>query len=53
VAPGSAPTDRGDPLRVRRMVAGEIVSYDDCMDPIAMAALLGRTPDLVAALEAT
>jgi hypothetical protein len=28
------------------------VSYDDYMDPIAMATLLGRTPDLVAALAA-
>jgi uncharacterized protein len=32
---------------------GEIVSYDDYMDPIAMAALLGRTDDLVAALRAS
>ena len=31
---------------------GEIVSYDDYMDPIAMAALLGRTHELAAALTA-
>ena len=37
-------------LAVVRVRDGEIVSYDDYMDPIAMAALLGRTPDLVAAL---
>jgi len=30
---------------------GEIVSYDDYMDPIAMAALLGRTDELAAALQ--
>ncbi|TQM05930.1 nuclear transport factor 2 family protein [Pseudonocardia kunmingensis] len=39
-------------LGVIRVRGGEIVSYDDYMDPIAMAALLGRTPDLVAALAA-
>jgi uncharacterized protein len=39
-------------LGVIRVRDGEIVSYDDYMDPIAMAALLGRTPDLVAALAA-
>jgi hypothetical protein len=32
---------------------GEIVSYDDYMDPIAMAALLGRTDELAAALKAS
>jgi uncharacterized protein len=39
-------------LGVIRVRAGEIVEYDDYMDPIAMAAMLGRTPDLVAALTA-
>jgi ketosteroid isomerase-like protein len=47
----------GAPYRFRaigviRVRDGEIVDYDDYMDPIAMAALLGRTPDLVAALAA-
>ncbi|MEN3263171.1 nuclear transport factor 2 family protein [Pseudonocardia sp.] len=47
----------GGPYRFRalgviRVRDGEIVTYDDYMDPIAMAALLGRTPDLVAALSA-
>jgi uncharacterized protein len=47
----------GGPYRFRalgvvRVRNGEIVSYDDYMDPIALAALLGRTPDLVAALTA-
>jgi ketosteroid isomerase-like protein len=37
-------------LAVIRVRNGEIVSYDDYMDPIAMAALLGRTGDLAAAL---
>ncbi len=37
-------------LGVMRVRAGEIVRYDDYMDPIAMARLLGRTTDLVAAL---
>jgi ketosteroid isomerase-like protein len=45
----------GGPYRFRalgviRVRDGEIVSYDDYMNPIAMATLLGRTPDLVAAL---
>ncbi|MDN5919668.1 MAG: nuclear transport factor 2 family protein [Pseudonocardia sp.] len=45
----------GGPYRFRavgviRIRDGEIVSYDDYMNPIAQAALLGRTPDLVAAL---
>ena len=39
-------------LGVIRVRDGEIVSYDDYMDPIAMAALLGRTADLAAALSA-
>jgi ketosteroid isomerase-like protein len=47
----------GGPYRFRalgviRVRDGEIVSYDDYMDPIATAALLGRTSDLVAALSA-
>jgi ketosteroid isomerase-like protein len=47
----------GGPYRFRalgivRVRDGEIVEYDDYMDPIAMAALLGRTQDLVAALTA-
>jgi len=40
-------------LGVVRVRGGEIVSYDDYMDPIAMAALLGRTDQLVAALRAS
>jgi len=45
----------GEPYRFRalgviRVRDGEIVRYDDYMDPIAVAALLGRTDDLVAAL---
>jgi ketosteroid isomerase-like protein len=39
-------------LGVVRVRDGEIVSYDDYMDPIAMAALLGRTHELAAALTA-
>ena len=47
----------GGPYRFRalgvvRVRDGEIVEYDDYMDPIAQAALLGRTRDLVAALDA-
>jgi uncharacterized protein len=47
----------GGPYRVRalgvvRVRDGEIAEYDDYMDPIAMAALLGRTQDLVEALSA-
>ena len=38
-------------LAVMRVRDGEIVSYDDYMDPIAMAALLGRTDELAAALQ--
>jgi ketosteroid isomerase-like protein len=37
-------------LGVIRVRDGEIVSYDDYMNPIAMAQLLGRTADLAAAL---
>lgn len=37
-------------IRVRE---GEIVRYDEYMDPIAMARLFGRTGDLVAALTAS
>ena len=37
-------------LGIIRVRDGEIVEYDDYMDPIATATLLGRTPDLVAAL---
>ena len=40
-------------LGVVRVRDGEIVSYDDYMDPIAMAALLGRTDELAAALKAS
>jgi ketosteroid isomerase-like protein len=45
----------GGPYRFRalgviRVRDGEIVRYDDYMDPIAQAGLLGRTTDLVAAL---
>jgi hypothetical protein len=45
----------GGPYRFRalgviRVRNGEITSYDDYMDPIAQAALMGRTADLVAAL---
>lgn len=39
-------------LGVMRVRDGLIVSYDDYMDPIAMAALVGRTPELAAALAA-
>ena len=37
-------------LGVIRLRDGEIVRYDDYMDPIALARLLGRTGDLAAAL---
>ena len=43
-------TGRFRALAVVRVRDGLIVSYDDYMDPIAMAALLGRTDELVAAL---
>jgi ketosteroid isomerase-like protein len=39
-------------LAVIRVRGGEIVSYEDYMDPIAAARLLGRTADLAAALTA-
>jgi uncharacterized protein len=47
----------GEPYRftalgVVRVRDGQIVQYDDYMDPIAMARLLGRTKDLAAALTA-
>jgi hypothetical protein len=37
---------------VVRVRDGQIVHYDDYMDPIAMARILGRTGDLAAALTA-
>jgi uncharacterized protein len=40
-------------LGVIRVRNGEIVRYDDYMDPIAMARLLGRTDQLAAALAST
>jgi hypothetical protein len=40
-------------LGVIRVRDGEIVRYDDYMDPIAVARLLGRTAELAAALTAT
>jgi ketosteroid isomerase-like protein len=48
----------GGPYRFRaigviRVRDGEIVSYDDYMNPIALASLLGRTKDLVEALTAS
>ncbi len=49
---GSGGPYRFRALGVVRVRDGEIVEYDDYMDPIAMAALLGRTRDLVAALTA-
>lgn len=49
---GTAAPYRFRALGVIRVRDGEIVEYDDYMDPIALAALLGRTPDLVAALTA-
>ena len=49
---GSGGPYRFRALGVVRVRDGEIVEYDDYMDPIAMAALLGRTRDLVAALSA-
>jgi ketosteroid isomerase-like protein len=50
-------TVTGEPYRftalgVVRVRDGEIVRYDDYMDPIALARLLGRTGDLAAALAA-
>jgi ketosteroid isomerase-like protein len=49
---GSGGPYRFRALGVVRVRDGEIAEYDDYMDPIAMAALLGRTQDLVAALSA-
>jgi uncharacterized protein len=40
-------------LGVIRVRDGEIVHYDDYMDPIAVARLLGRTGELAAALAST
>jgi uncharacterized protein len=40
-------------LGIIRVRGGEIVRYDDYMDPIALARLLGRTGELAAALSAT
>ena len=40
-------------LGVVRVRNGEIVRYDDYMDPIALARLLGRTGQLAAALAST
>jgi len=40
-------------LGVIRVRDGEIVRYDDYMNPIALARLLGRTGELAAALAAT
>jgi uncharacterized protein len=40
-------------LGVIRVRDGEIVRYDDYMDPIAVARLLGRTGELAAALATT
>ncbi|MFB9906935.1 nuclear transport factor 2 family protein [Allokutzneria oryzae] len=39
-------------LGILRIRDGKIVRYDDYMDPIAMARLLGRTNDLIASLAA-
>jgi uncharacterized protein len=39
-------------LGVIRVREGQIVAYQDYMDPIAVARLLGRTADLAAALTA-
>lgn len=39
-------------LGIIRVRGGEIVRYDDYMDPIALARLLGRTGELAAALSA-
>ncbi len=40
-------------LGVIRVRGGEIVRYDDYMDPIALARLLGRTRELASALTAS
>jgi uncharacterized protein len=47
--PAGAPY-RFTALGVIRVRDGQIVRYDDYMDPIAMARILGRTADLAAAL---
>jgi ketosteroid isomerase-like protein len=39
-------------IGVVRLRDGEIVSYDDYMNPVAMAEILGRKSDLAAALSA-
>jgi ketosteroid isomerase-like protein len=39
-------------LGIIRVRGGEIVRYDDYMDPIALARMLGRTGELAAALSA-
>jgi hypothetical protein len=40
-------------LGVIRARGGEIVRYDDYMDPIALARLLGRIPELATAISAS
>jgi ketosteroid isomerase-like protein len=40
-------------LGVIRVRDGEIVQYDDFMNPLALAAMLGRTKELAAALAGT
>jgi ketosteroid isomerase-like protein len=40
-------------LGVVRVCDGEIVRYDDYMDPIALARLLARTRELATALSTT
>ena len=40
-------------LAIIRVRGGEIVRYDDYMDPIALARLLGRTRELATALSTT
>jgi hypothetical protein len=40
-------------LGVIRVRGGEIVSYDDYMDPLAITKIFGRTDDLIAALQAS
>jgi ketosteroid isomerase-like protein len=46
----------GQPYRVRalgviRVRDGKIVSYDDYLDPLAIARIFGRTEDVIAALQ--
>jgi ketosteroid isomerase-like protein len=45
--------DRFTALGVIRVRDGQIVRYDDYMDPIALARMLGRTSQLAAALTST